>query len=217
MADFVRKGLEAAGYEVEVAATGVGALEAVTGPGEFGLVILDLGLPDLSGFEVLERVRRLHPALPVIVLTARSEVASRIKGLDLGADDYLAKPFDFGELLARIRARLRDAGQPRSAVLEVGDLSLDLRTRQVSLGGTTLDLTAREYSLLELFMRHPGQVLSREQILDGVWGYDYDVASNVVDVYVSYLRGKLGETGGRLIETVRGGGYRLRKPGTEIS
>jgi DNA-binding response OmpR family regulator len=173
---------------------------------EFDLVILDIGLPDIDGFELLQRLRSQDRRLPVIVLTARDAVTDRVSGLEGGADDYVTKPFSFEELLARIRVQLRSDRAPEKTVLQVGDATLDLRTRRLSVDGRTLELSAREFSMAELFFRHPGQVLTREQLLSNVWGYDYDPGSNVVDVYVGYLRKKVGK--GR-IKTVRGMGYRL--------
>ena len=175
-----------------------------TGP---DLVVLDRGLPDGDGLEVLRELRRSERSVPVIVLTARDAVADTVAGLDQGADDYMTKPFSFEELLARVRARLRADRTPAAApVLEVGGATLDLRTRRAQVDGRTVDLSAREFALAEALFRHPGQVLSRTQLLDQVWGYDYDPGSNVVEVYVGYLRKKLGKA---RIESVRGMGYRL--------
>lgn len=207
---FIQKGLEACGYQTDVAPTAAEALEKALGDKAYELILLDIGLPDRDGFQVLAEIRTVDQTTPVIVLTARGDVPSRVRGLDLGADDYLAKPFDFEELLARIRARLRDVRQPTADTVTAGGLSLDLRSRQVQVGGRAVDLTSREFGLLEFLMRHEGQVLSRAQILNSVWGYDFDPGTNVVDVYVGYLRGKLGDSEGALIETVRGGGYRFR-------
>lgn len=211
VADFVQKGLEAAGYKTLIAPTAGAGLEQALSPDKPDLVLLDIGLPDRSGFEMLSDLRSVDQETPVIVLTARSDVPSRVRGLDLGADDYLPKPFDFEELLARVRARLRDVRQPAAFELQCGEVCLDLRTRQVTHQGRTVDLTSREFSLLEFMMRHRGHVLTRPQILSAVWGYDFDPGSNVVDVYVGYLRNKLGDRDAELIETVRGGGYRLRR------
>ena len=176
--------------------------------GGVDLIVLDVGLPDIDGFEVLERLRGQGVSTPVIMLTARSSVADRVAGLEGGADDYMPKPFSFEELLARIRLRVR-TGQPQASamVLDHQGLSLDLRTRRAQVEGRSVDLSAREFALAETFLRNPGQVLSREQLLSAVWGYDFDPGSNVVDVYVSYLRAKLGK---ERFETVRGMGYRLR-------
>jgi DNA-binding response OmpR family regulator len=170
-------------------------------------MILDLGLPGRDGFDVLAELRARGERLPVIVLTARDAVPDRVTGLELGADDYVTKPFSFEELLARVRARLRDDRNEESTMLRAGDVTLDLRTRRADVDGASIELTAREFSLAETFMRHPGQVLSREQLLSHVWGYDFDPGSNVVEVYVRYLRRKLGD---QRIETVRGMGYRFR-------
>jgi DNA-binding response OmpR family regulator len=168
---------------------------------------LDVGLPEMDGFEVLQALQRRKSELPVIVLTARGGIEDTVAGLEGGADDYLTKPFRFEELLARIRLRLRPDHVSQTTELVVGGLSLDLRTRQVEVDGRTVPLTAREFSLLEVFMGHPDQVLSREQLLSRVWGFDFDPGSNVVDVYVRQLRAKIGAD---LIETMRGAGYRLR-------
>lgn len=203
--DFLRRGLEAAGFAVVGATDGRQGL-ADAGRDDVELVILDLGLPGIQGEEVLARLRARRPSLPVIVLTAKSSVADRVRNLDAGADDYVVKPFSFNELLARIRARLRPKEQASSAVLVVGDLSLDVRTRYASVPGGHVSLSSREFSLLEVLMRHPGQVLSQVQLLDHVWGYDFEGSSNVVEVYVRHLRRKLGQ---RRVETVRGAGYRL--------
>jgi DNA-binding response OmpR family regulator len=213
VASFIAKGLEGAGYAVDTAGTGRLALEMARGDAEYHLVLLDVGLPDMDGFQVLKLFRAQDQSTPVVMLTARSDVPSRVKGLDLGADDYLPKPFDFDELLARIRAHMRHVQQPASFSLEAGDVALDLKTRRASRAGVEVELTSREFALLEYFLRHAGQVLSRSQILNGVWGYAFDPGSNVVDVYVGYLRGKLdgdGDGEASVIETVRGGGYRLR-------
>jgi DNA-binding response OmpR family regulator len=203
IAAFVEKGLRSEGFATALATDGSTALEKGLS-GEFDLVILDLGLPDMDGLEVLKEVRRWDAKVAVIVLTARDGAA--VPALDAGADDYLAKPFSFDELLARIRARLRDAPMPESTLLTEGGCSLDLRTRTLTVAGKVVELTAREFALAELFFRNPRQVLSRQQILSHVWGYDYEPDSNVVDVYVGYLRKKLGRE--RLV-TVRGMGYRF--------
>ena len=205
IAAFLQKGFTAHGFVTEVAQDVAEALARVrTGP---DLVVLDRGLPDGDGLEVLRELRRTERSVPVIVLTARDAVADTVAGLDQGADDYMTKPFSFEELLARVRARLRADRAPAAApVLEVGGATLDLRTRRASVGGRTVDLSAREFALAEALFRHPGQVLSRTQLLDQVWGYDYDPGSNVVEVYVGYLRKKLGRA---RIESVRGMGYRF--------
>ncbi|QOD92916.1 MULTISPECIES: response regulator transcription factor [Microcella] len=208
---FVEKGLTAAGYTTTVVTDGRSALDYLA-TGSFDLVLLDVGLPGLDGFEVLRRFRAGGATTPVIMLTARTSVDDTVTGLDGGANDYLPKPFKFDELLARIRVRLREAGQQGAAetVLRHGALTLDLRARRITVDGTTLDLSAREFGLAEQFLRHPDQVLSREQLLSRVWGFDFDPGSNVVDVYVRYLRAKIGAD---RIETVRGMGYRLAPAG----
>lgn len=205
IAPFIAKGLKAAGYASMTVETGREGYDlAMTG--DFDLMVLDLGLPDQDGFTVLRRLRDSRNQIPVIILTARSSITDRVAGLEGGADDYMAKPFSFEELLARIRLRLRAEAGSEATVLSHGAVSLDLRTRRASAGGKEVELSAREFGLLEAFLRNPGQVLSREQLLNRVWGYDFDPGSNVVDVYVRYLRTKLGA---RHIETVRGMGYRL--------
>lgn len=220
IASFIAKGLTASGLSPVIVEDGPTAM-AMALTDEFDLMILDIGLPGMDGFQVLSRIRASGSTLPVIILTARDSVADTIAGLEGGADDYMQKPFSFGELLARIRLRLRDtpagstAGADQDAtILTVGDISLDMRTRRVRVGGKESDLSSREYVLLETFLRHPGHVLSREQLLSHVWGYDFDPGSNVVDVYVRYLRKKVGKD---VIETVRGMGYRLRAPQTPVS
>ncbi|MCZ2857023.1 response regulator transcription factor [Blastococcus sp. VKM Ac-2987] len=207
IAAFVEKGLRANGFVTAVVGDGLSALDRARS-GEFDLVVLDIGLPVLDGFAVLRALRAERCTVPVIVLTARDSVQDTVAGLEGGADDYMPKPFRFEELLARVRLRLAGARESEGevTVLTVGGLSLDLRTRRASVDGRTVDLSAREFALTETFLRHPGQVLAREQLLSHVWGYDFDPGSNVVDVYVRYLRKKLGA--GR-IETVRGMGYRL--------
>ena len=204
---FLEKGLKANGFVTAVAFNGKEGL-AMAQTGGFDLVILDLGLPDREGLEVLRDLRQSDTSTPVIILTARDSVAEIVRGLESGADDYIAKPFSFEELLARVRVRLREQRSPEATVLSAGDAVLDLRTRRVSVRDRSEELTAREFALAEMFFRHPGQVLSREQLLSHVWGYDYDPESNIVDVYVGYLRKKLGES---RISTVRGMGYRLEQ------
>jgi two-component system copper resistance phosphate regulon response regulator CusR len=203
---FLEKGLQANGFTTTVADTGPLAA-AMARTEDFDLMVLDLGLPGLDGREVLRQVRGRGETLPVIILTARTGVAHTVEGLEGGADDYMTKPFEFDELLARIRVRLRDATANEPTMLSVGGVVLDLRTRRATVAGRQVELTAREFTLAETFLRHPGQVLSREQLLSHVWGYDFDPGSNVVDVYVRYLRKKLGT---ETVETVRGMGYRLR-------
>ena len=205
IASFVRKGLSANGFTTTVVADGPSAIDYAR-TGDFDLVILDLGLPGTDGFTVLTRLRAAHVTTPVIILTARDSVHDTVAGLEGGADDYMTKPFRFEELLARVRLRLRSDNSPETTVLRHADLSLDLRTRRASVAEATVDLTAREFVLLEMFLRHRSQVLSREQILSHVWGYDFDPGSNIVDVYVRALRRKLGQD---RITTVRGMGYAL--------
>jgi DNA-binding response OmpR family regulator len=205
IASFLQKGLRSNGYTTSTAGTGEEGL-GFAASGEFDLMILDIGLPDMNGFDVLQRMRARDNQIPVIILTARDGVSETVSGLEGGADDYVTKPFSFDELLARVRARLRTDRTPEETVLQRGDAALDLRTRRVVVEGRSLELSAREFSMAELFFRHPGQVLTREQLLSNVWGYDYDPGSNVVDVYVGYLRKKLGKD---RIKTLRGIGYRF--------
>ncbi|MBF2051338.1 MAG: response regulator transcription factor [Elainella sp. C42_A2020_010] len=206
---FVEKGLQANGFTTTVIQDGDGAIGLAL-DGDFDLIILDLGLPDKDGLMVLEEMRGQGIQTPVIILTARDDIHDKVSGFELGANDYITKPFRFEELLVRIRARLRSAPVAQSQAdmqITFGEIVLDLRTRRVRVNNRPVDLSAREFTLAEIFLRHPGQVLSRQQLLDRVWGYDYDPGSNIVDVYVGYLRKKLGND---LIETVRGMGYRLR-------
>jgi len=208
IAAFIEKGLRAEGYTPTIAADGITGFDYAMS-GEFDLTILDIGLPGMDGFEVLSRLRDSGSSMPVIVLTARDSGTDTVRGLEGGADDYVPKPFRFAELLARVKLRLRtrpEAAGDQTMALEHGPVRLDLRTRQASVAGDVTDLSAREFALAEVFLRHPGQVLTREQLLSHVWGYEYDPGSNVVDVYVGYLRKKLGAD---LITTVRGMGYRL--------
>lgn len=206
IASFVEKGLRANGFVTAVVGDGVAAYDLASAGG-FDLVILDIGLPLSDGFTVLRRLRGAMVTTPVIILTARDSVSDTVAGLEGGADDYIAKPFAFEELLARVRLRLRADRTPEVTVLRVCDLSLDLRTRRVYVGDRAVDLSTREFALAEIFCRHPDQVLTREQLLSHVWGFDFDPGSNVVDVYVRYLRRKIGA---ERIETVRGTGYRMR-------
>jgi len=212
IADFIERGLRSEGYSVTCVGDGEAAeAEALTG--DFGLVLLDVLLPKKNGLEVLRSIRAEEPELPVILLTARGEVEQKVEGLDLGANDYMVKPFSFEELMARVRAQLRRPEQREAAGLEVGDLKLDFRTREVERGGKGVRLTTREFELLAYLMRHPNQVLSRSQILNAVWGYDYDPGTNVLEVYIGYLRRKLESAEGPVpIETVRSAGYRLVAP-----
>jgi DNA-binding response OmpR family regulator len=206
IASFIVKGLQSHGYQVTHTTNGEDALK-LTGAAEFDLVILDIGLPGMDGFAVLEQLRGSGNEVPVIVLTARDSVDNTVASFEGGADDYMSKPFSFEELLARVRRRISTPGEAvTETILSHKQISLDLRTRRVSVGGTEFDLTAREFTMLEFFLRHAGQVLSREQILSRVWGFDHDPGSNVVDVYIRYLRQKLGNDA---VQTVRGMGYRL--------
>ncbi|HEY3200194.1 MAG TPA: response regulator transcription factor [Actinomycetes bacterium] len=213
MASLLKRGLEREGYAVDIAATGNEALWA----GQefpYDALVLDAMIPSPDGFDVCHQLREAGRWMPVIMLTARGAVGDRVRGLDAGADDYMPKPFSFAELLARLRALLRRDPVERPAVLRAGDLSLNPATRTVSRGTTAIALSSREFSLLELLLRRKGQVLSRTVILDHVWDFAYDGTSNVVDVYVRYLRDKVDRPFGRTaIETVRGAGYRLRADG----
>ncbi len=215
IAELIEKGLEAEGYSVRCCGDGEeGEVEALTG--DYELVLLDVLLPGKSGFEVLRTIRERNPELPVVMLTALGETTDKVEGLDRGADDYITKPFAFEELLARVRAQLRRPAQRSATDLQVGDIALDLRTRRVERAGTEVRLTAREFELLAYMMRHPNHVLSRSQILNAVWGYDYDPGTNVLEVYIGYLRKKLSAVDGPApIETVRSAGYRLVDTGSD--
>lgn len=210
IADFVQRGLTADGYTVVTAGDGLdGERRALTE--DVDLAILDVMLPGRDGLSVLDAIRLAKPQMPVILLTARGEIHDRVVGLDRGATDYLAKPFSFEELAARVRAHLRRPGQAQSARLQVGDLRVDLLTRDVERGGVPVRLSAKEFELLVYLARHPGQVLSRQQILNAVWDYNFESGSHVVEVYVGYLRRKLALPDRPApIETVRSAGYRLR-------
>lgn len=199
----VTRGLHTEGYETIVAEDGAEALERAAEP-DVALVVLDVGLPSMDGFEVLRHLRARGSTIPVIMLTARSGTSDTIEGLDAGASDYVAKPFAVAELLARVRSRLRESSTAPT-VLQRGDVTLDVLARSVRVGERDVDLSAREFALAEQFLRHPGEVLTREVLLSRVWGLDFDPGSNVVDVYVRYLRAKLGPDN---IATVRGEGYR---------
>jgi two-component system, OmpR family, copper resistance phosphate regulon response regulator CusR len=205
IASFIEKGLRANGFATQVTGDGAQAL-VLARTREFDLLILDLGLPDKDGLDVLRDLRKEGISVPVIILTARDRVGDRVTGLEGGADDYITKPFRFDELLARVRVRLRVEQMVEPTVLRAGNAALDLRMRRAVVGNRAVDLSAREFALAEVFFRHPGQVLSREQLLSQVWGYDFDPGSNIVDVYVGYLRKKLGKD---VITAVRGMGYRL--------
>jgi two-component system, OmpR family, response regulator len=213
MAALLRRGLSEEGMNVDVADEGERAL-LMAGAAEYDAVVLDVMLPGIDGFETCRRLRRDGVWAPVLMLTARGSLDDRIAGLDGGADDYLIKPFAFAELLARLRALVRRGTVERPPVMEVGDLRLDPGTRQAWRGEVEIDLSSKEFTLLETFMRHAGYVLSRTQLLEQAWAYDFEHRSNVVEVYVRYLRRKIDVPfGRRSIETVRGAGYRLRKDG----
>ena len=205
IASFVEKGLRAAGFSVTIAGDGRDAL-AQAETGQFDLMVLDVSLPGLDGFDIRETLRSEGNRIAVIMLTARDSAADTLRGLEGGANDYMSKPVRFDELLARVRLRLSDARPAHAGTLGARGLELDLKTRRIRVNGTPVDLSAREFALAEEFIRHPDQVLSREQLLSRVWGLDYDPGSNVVEVYVRYLRAKIGAD---RIETIRGMGYRL--------
>jgi DNA-binding response OmpR family regulator len=210
MAGLLKRGLEEEGYAVDVARTGSEAVWAGT-ENPYDAILLDVMLPDLDGLEVCRRLRAAGRWAPVLMLTARDAVPDRVAGLDAGADDYLTKPFSFSELLARVRAVMRRGPSERPAVLRSGDLSLDPATKRVARGKASVELTPKEFALMEYFLRHPGEVLTRTRLIEHVWDFAYDGDSNVVDVYVRYLREKVDRPfGRRSIETVRGTGYRLR-------
>lgn len=202
---FLTKGLRAEGHVATAVADGNEALELALS-GQFDLMLLDLGLHGRDGISVLTELRRQRIRLPVIVLTARHSSQEIVTGLDSGADDYITKPFRLAELLARIRTRLRPTPEAEDFTLRVGDLTLDLRTHELTVARRRIELSARQFALAEVFLSHPGQVLSREQLLSHAWGYDYDPGSNIVEVYVRYLRNKIGPD---RIRTIRGAGYKL--------
>jgi DNA-binding response OmpR family regulator len=211
VASFIRKGLEEEGHAVEVAGDGAAAIERATDGAPWDLVILDVMLPKGDGFGVLKALRQEGLRMPVLMLTARDAVGDRVTGLDLGADDYLSKPFAFEEFLARVRALLRRGGGGSAPVLRLADLTLDPATREVRRGARRVELTAREHTLLEYFLRNAGRVLTRPMLAQHVWGLDFDPESNVVDVYVGYLRRRIEGPGDRrLLHTVRGVGYVLK-------
>jgi DNA-binding response OmpR family regulator len=208
ISSFIERGLAANGFTTEVADSGDEAL-ALARSGRFDLVILDVGLPKMDGFEVLRELRQACATVPVVILTASQSVRDTVAGLDGGADDYITKPFRFDELLARVRLRLRNERTTDATdMISVGDMKLDLRGRRAIVDGVDVDLSVRELAMAEMFFRHAGQVLSRAQLLDVVWGYDFDPGSNIVDVYVGYLRRKLGK---HRISSLRGMGYRLER------
>jgi len=208
MAALLRRGFVEEGFAADIVALGADCV-ATASATQYDVVLLDVLLPDLDGFEVCRRLRQQSCWSPVLMLTARDSITDRVHGLDAGADDYLVKPFSFAELCARVRALIRRGGHPRPSVLEVGHLRLDPARRLAWLRGHEVHLSGKEFALLEVFLRHPGQVLTRSRLLDHVWDFTFDGTSNVVDQYVAYLRRKLGND---LIETVRGAGYRLRAP-----
>ncbi len=211
IADFIRRGLTLEGYQVQVAYDGESGLDAAVEQRP-DLIILDIMLPAIDGFEVCRALRDAGFDMPILMLTARDAVRDRVAGLDAGADDYLVKPFAFDELLARIRALLRRRAAAEEEILQFADLSLNPTTREVMRGGRRIDLTAKEFDILETFMRHPRQVLTREQLYERIWGYDFSGESNIIEVYIRYLRAKLEADGeSRLIHTVRGVGYVLRE------
>lgn len=211
--DSLRRALELEGYEVELAADGAEALYRLDSNGQPDALILDVLMPGVDGLEVSRRLRGKGNSIPILMLTARTEVESRVAGLDAGADDYLAKPFALEELLARLRALLRRMAPGAEEVLRFADLELNPGTREVRRGGALIELTRTEFNLLELFLRNPRQVLTRSVIFERVWGYDFGFASNSLDVYIGYLRRKTEQDDRpRLIQTVRGVGYALREP-----
>jgi DNA-binding response OmpR family regulator len=211
VSSFIRQGLEEEGHTVETAADGDGALELLLEGDPYDLIVLDVLLPRRDGFAVLKAARQAGVHAPVIMLTARDTVADKVTGLDLGADDYLAKPFAFEELLARIRALFRRHSERRAPVLRLADLTLDPATRKVERAGRRVELTTREWALLEYFMRNAGRILTRPMLVQHVWGLDFDPESNIVDVYVGYLRRKIdGPQERKLFHTIRGAGYVLK-------
>jgi heavy metal response regulator len=211
VASFIRQGLEEEGHVVEVVADGAAALDLVLDSPHYDLVVLDVMLPKRDGLDVLKTLRARGIRTPVLILTARDAVADKVAGLDLGADDYLTKPFAFEELLARVRALLRRGTDQRASVLRLGDLTLDPATREARRGRRRIELTAREYSLLDYFLRQTGRVLTRPMIAEHVWGLDFDSESNIIDVYIGYLRRKVDAAGEpRLLHTVRGSGYVMK-------
>jgi two-component system, OmpR family, response regulator len=213
MAALLRRGFEEEGYAVDVVGDGLDAVW-MGREVDYDAIILDVMLPGLDGFGVCRQLRQAERWAPVLMLTARTEVDDRIRGLDAGADDYVLKPFSFAELVARVRALTRRGFQRGLPLLEVGDLKLDQASRRVWRSGTEIDLSPKEFALLELFMQHPGEALTRTRILEHVWDFAFDGTSNVIDQYIAYLRRKIDRPFGRNdLETVRGAGYRLRKPG----
>jgi heavy metal response regulator len=211
IADFLSRGLQGAGYAVDAACTGAAALECIHAT-DYDLIVLDLMLPDMDGLNVMERIRSRKPGPPVLILSARGTLDDRVKGLELGADDYLVKPFAFVELLARVRALLR-RGQPAPEKLQVADLALDCIRRKVTRAGETIELAPKEFGILEYMMRNKGRPLSRTMIVEHVWDMDYDGLTNIVDVYIRHLRSKIDDRfPQKLIQTVRGIGYMIEAP-----
>jgi len=210
VASFIKQGLEEEGYAVDVALDGEEGLRMALGRVQ-DLIILDISLPKMDGLQVLKKLRQQKVIVPVLLLTVRSTIEDKVLGLDAGADDYLTKPFAFQELVARVRALLRRRAEGEPALLQLADLTLDPARRVVSRGGEKIDLTSKEFAILEYFMRNPGRVLSRTMIIEHVWNYDFDTMTNIIDVYVNYLRKKI-DTGRKLklIHTVRGVGYLLK-------
>ena len=212
IAGFIRKALEEQGYTVDLAADGDRAYELATSQ-SYDVIVLDIMLPGRDGLSILRRLREQHNTVPVILLTARSELGERLEGLNLGADDYITKPFFMEELVARVEARLRRASGTQLSLLQAGNLLVNLITREVKVGDVSVGLTAREFGLLEYLMRSPGRVYARTQILEHVWSYDFDTNTNLIDVYIQRLRKKLDPSGQeQFIETIRGVGYRFRRP-----
>jgi len=212
VARFIQRGLEEEHYAVDLAGGGEDAL-ALLRVTPYDLVILDLMLPDISGVEVCRELRHRRSTVPVLMLTARDALEDKVEGLDVGADDYLTKPFAFPEFLARVRALLRRQEDVKTTRIEVGDLTIDTATHEVTRAGQSIELASKEYAVLEYLVRRAGQVITRTMILEAVWGYDFDPGSNVVDVYIRYLRRKLDDPYPlKLLETIRGSGYRLRVP-----
>jgi DNA-binding response OmpR family regulator len=212
---YLERGLREEGHQVESAATGEDGIDLALGE-EIDLVIIDIGLPGLDGHQVLSAIRDAKPSLPALMLTARGDVGNKVRALDAGADDYVVKPFSFAELAARMRAAMRRGDQRRASAVEVGDLKVDFLQRRAWRDGRQVELSNREFMLLAHLMQHAGQVLTRTQLLEAVWAYDFDPGSNVVDVYIRYLRRKLDEPGRpSVISAVRGVGYRLEVPDSE--
>jgi len=215
MADVIRRGLEEENFEVDVASDGNRGLELAKAS-QPDFIILDIGLPGIDGFEVAREIRAAGVRSPVLMLTARDTTEMKVKGLDSGADDYLTKPFAFAELLARLRALQRRTLPPESTSLQIGDLALNLITRRASRGGVEIQLTNKEFALLEFFMRHPDEILSREILSEKVWEETFDTLTNVIDVYINYLRNKIDRSfEPKVIHTVRGVGYKFKTPATE--